>query len=125
MSRDYAIEENVKLQSEIRTLKDEKKSLAQMLAAKDAEIERLREALTQCAEWIREKHEMPDCSEILLNARAALGQMPPEPFTGTCAWKEAATSSEDNIYNTSCGVVRRLPRDGVCPCCNRRVEVRV
>ena len=54
-------------------------SLRAELSAKDAEIERLREALTQCAEWIREKHEMPDCSEILLNARAALGQMPPEP----------------------------------------------
>ena len=30
-------------------------SLRAELSAKDAEIERLREALTQCAEWIREK----------------------------------------------------------------------
>lgn len=94
------------------------------LVAKDAEIAKLRGALTQCAEWIREKHERPDCFEILLNARAALGQIPPEPFAGTCVWKKAGTPSKDNIYNTSCGVVRCLPQDGICPCCNRRVEVK-
>ena len=64
------------------------------------------------------------CKQELARLRAALGQIPPEPFAGTCVWKKAGTPSKDNIYNTSCGVVRCLPQDGICPCCNRRVEVK-
>lgn len=113
MSRDYASEEIVKLQSEIRTLKDEKRSLVQMLAAKDAEIERLKK---MCRKLTQREHALLGMSSCVRSA--------PEQKPETCVWKEI---DADGItaFESCCRFHATLfEKPDICPSCGKRVEVR-
>ena len=139
MSRDYAIEENVKLQSEIRTLKDEKKSLAQMLAAKDAEIAELKANVLELQSlyvirtpWIDPQDEITELKEQhareIERLRRALeaegaeeGNTEPEQKPETCVWSEQSTSCNAEPSHSLIWFAAELT---FCPFCGKRVEVR-